>query len=131
MAFEIIDVRIKRVDLPEENERKVFQRMITERERLAKKFRAEGEEEARKIRSKAEREQKILLAEAKKQSNIIRGKGDAKSTRIYASAYNRDQSFYSFLRTLKSYETALANDTTLVLPPNSEYFKYLQSLGLR
>jgi membrane protease subunit HflC len=129
-GIEIIDVRIKRVDLPEKNEKNVFQRMRTERERLALKFRAEGDEESRKIRSEAERERKVLLAEATKTSSIIRGEGEAGAAKIFALAYNRDPDFYSFTRTLQAYETSLDEDTMFVLSPKSEFFRTLTSIGL-
>ena len=130
-GIKLVDVRMKRVDLPEKNENNVFQRMRTEREQQAKKFRAEGEEEARKITSQADREQKIILAEAERQSSIIKGHGDAMATKIYASAYNKDPEFYAFIRTLESYEKSLAEDTTLVLSPESEFFSYLKRTGSR
>ncbi len=131
LGIELIDVRIKRVDLPEKNEQNVFQRMRTERERQAKKFRAEGQEEAKKITSEAERERQIILAEADRKSSIIRGQGEAEATKIYASAYNRDPEFYSFLRTLQSYEKSFTEETTFVLSPQTEFFRYLKGLGMR
>ena len=129
-GIEILDVRIKRVDLPEKNEKNVFQRMRTERERQALKFRAEGEEESRKIRSEAERERKVILAEANKTSSIIRGEGEATATKVFASAYNRDPGFYSFIRTLQAYESSLDDETMFVLSPDSEFFRTLKSIGL-
>jgi len=125
-GIEIVDIRIKRADLPEKNEQNVFGRMRAERELQAKRFRAEGEEESRKIKSSAEKEAKIIIAEANKKSQIIKGEGDAKSTLIYAKAYNRDPNFYSFYRSLEAYRKSLTTETTLVLPPESEFFKYLK-----
>lgn len=126
-GIHVADVRIKRTDLPEKNEQNVFARMRTERERLAKKFRAEGEEEARKIRSTAEKEARIIQANAKKQSEIIRGEGDAKSTRIYISAYNRDPQFYAFLRNLETYRNVLKENTKIVITPQSDFLRTFKS----
>ncbi|MEZ4704573.1 MAG: protease modulator HflC [Bdellovibrionota bacterium] len=125
-GIDVVDVRIKRADLPEENEQNVFARMITERERLAKKYRAEGEEEARKIRSLAEKEARIIRAEAKKESEIIRGQGDAQSTKIYARAYNQDPEFYRFVRQLETYKKTFKSGTKIVLTPDSEFLKTLK-----
>ena len=124
----VADVRIKRADLPEKNEQNVFNRMRTERERLAKKFRAEGDEEARKIRSESDKEVQILTAEARKQSEITRGQGDAQAVKIFAEAYGRDLEFYQLVRTLEAYRTSLTDGTTLILSPNSEFFRYLKQL---
>lgn len=118
-GIEIVDVRIKRADLPEKNTRNVFARMRTEREQMAKKYRAEGEEEAIKIRSQAEREARIISANAKKESEILRGTGDAESTKIYAQAYNQDPDFYEFVRTLDSYKKIFEKESTMYLTPNS------------
>jgi membrane protease subunit HflC len=126
-GVEVVDVRIKRTDLPEKNEQNVFSRMQTERERQAKKFRAEGEEEARKIRSTSEKQRRILLAEAKRTAEIERGKADAEATAIYAKAYERDPEFYAFVRTLEAYRTTLGERTTIVLDPSSEFFELLKS----
>ncbi len=126
-GVEVIDVRIKRADLPEKNEQNVFNRMRTERERLAKKFRAEGEEEALKIRSLAERENRVLIAEAVRKAEIIRGEGQAKATAIYAEAYERDPDFYDFTRTLEAYRNTLGKRTTVILTPSSEFLRRLQS----
>jgi membrane protease subunit HflC len=126
-GIEVVDVRIKRADLPEKNEQNVFSRMRTERERQAKKFRAEGDEESRKIRSEADKEVKILLAEARKQSEVLRGEGDAEAVGIFADAYGRDPEFYAFVRTLDAYRVTLGQGTTLVLSPDSEFFRLLKS----
>jgi modulator of FtsH protease HflC len=126
-GIEIVDVRMKRADLPEKNELNVFNRMRTERERQAKKFRAEGDEESRKIRSEADKQVKILVAEASRQSEILRGEGDATAVGIFADAYGRDPEFYAFVRTLDAYRKTLGQGTTLVLSPNSEFFRLLKS----
>ena len=125
-GIEVVDVRIKRADLPEKNEQTVFGRMRSERERQAKKFRAEGDEEARKIRSESDKQVQILLADATQQGQVIRGEGDANATRIFAEAYGRDPDFYAFQRTLEAYRTALASGTTVILSPKSEFFRFLE-----
>ena len=127
-GIDVADVRIKRADLPEKNELNVFNRMRTERERLAKKFRAEGDEEARKIRSESDKEVQILTAEARKQAEITRGQGDAQAVKIFADAYGRDPEFYQLVRTLDAYRTSITEGTTLILSPNSEFFRYLKQL---
>ena len=128
-GIEIVDVRIKRADLPEKNELNVFNRMRTERERLAKKYRAEGDEEARKIRSEADKEVQILLADARQKTEITRGHGDAEAVRIFAEAYGRDPEFYEFQRTLEAYRKTIGEDTTLILSPKSEFFRLLTESG--
>jgi membrane protease subunit HflC len=127
-GIEVLDVRIKRADLPEKNEQNVFYRMRTERERLAKKFRAEGDEEARKIRSEADKEVQILTAEARKQAEITRGQGDAQAVKIFADAYGRDAEFYRLVRTLEAYRKSINDGTTLILSPDSEFFRYMKQL---
>jgi membrane protease subunit HflC len=127
-GIEVADVRIKRADLPEKNELNVFNRMRTERERLAKKFRAEGDEEARKIRSESDKQVQILTAEARKQADITRGQGDALAVKIFADAYGRDPEFYQLVRTLEAYRNSITDGTTLILSPNSEFFRYLKQL---
>jgi membrane protease subunit HflC len=125
-GIEVVDVRVKRADLPEKNEQNVFNRMRTERERLAKKFRAEGEEESRKITSEADKDVRILMAEARQQSEIVRGEGDAQAVSIFADAYGRDAEFFQFVRTLEAYRKSLGSDTTLILSPSSEFFRLLK-----
>jgi membrane protease subunit HflC len=127
-GIEVTDVRIKRADLPEKNELNVFDRMRTERERQAKKFRAEGDEEARKIRSESDKDVQILTAEARKQAEITRGEGDAQAVKIFADAYGRDPEFYQLVRTLEAYRNSITEGTTLILSPNSEFFRYLKQL---
>ena len=125
-GIEIVDVRIKRADLPDENENAVFGRMQAERQRQAKQYRSEGEEEAQKIRAEAEREKEVILAEAYREAQILRGTGDAEAARIYARAYNRDPAFFALVRSLESYKKTLPANTTILLDPNSEYFRYLK-----
>jgi membrane protease subunit HflC len=127
-GIEIVDVRIRRADLPEKNEQNVFRRMRAERERLAKKFRAEGEEESRKIRSQAEKEGKIIVAEAKKKAEIIRGEADAEAVEIFADAYGRDLEFFELQRSLAAYEKSIGEGTKLVVTPQSEFYRYLHSM---
>ena len=126
-GVEVVDVRIKRADLPAKNEQNVFNRMRTEREQQAKKFRAEGEEEARKIRSQAEKERQVIVAEANRQAQVLRGGAEAEATAIYAAAFNRDPEFYNFMRTLEAYRRTISDRTTLVLDPDTEFFSLLES----
>ena len=124
-GIQIIDLRIKRADLPAEVEESVFARMRAERERVAKQYRSEGEEEAAKIRADTDKEKAILLAKAYQLAQESRGKGDADSTKIYAEAFGKDPEFYAFLRSLEAYEEALGAQSTLVLSTGSDLFKYL------
>jgi membrane protease subunit HflC len=128
-GIRLIDVRIKRLDLPEEVLASVFARMKAERERIAKRYRAEGDEQARQIRADANREKEILLAEAYKKAETLRGEGDAEATKIYAEAYGKDQDFYSFLRHLEVYQKVLGADTTLLLRPDSRLLRFLDNPG--
>ncbi|MBF0124181.1 MAG: protease modulator HflC, partial [Magnetococcales bacterium] len=123
-GIEIVDVRIKRTDLPQENSKAVFRRMQTERERQAKQYRAEGEEEAVKIRAQADREREVLLANAYRDAQSIRGAGDAQAARIYAEAYQADASFFEFVRSLEAYQKSFGQDTTLIAEPKG-FFRYL------
>ena len=127
-GIEIVDVRIKRADLPEKNEQNVFNRMRSERERQAKKYRAEGDEEARKIRSTADKTVQILMADARQQAEVIRGQGDAQAARIFAEAYGRDPEFYAFVRTLDAYKRTLATGTTAILSPHSDFLELLNRI---
>lgn len=124
-GIEVIDVRIRRVDLPPENEASIYARMDAERKRQANKFRSEGEEEAKKIRAVTDKDRTIILAEAYKQSEEIRGIGDAKAIEIYAGAYSSDPEFYEYVRTLEALKTILDDKTTVVLPADSKLFKLL------
>lgn len=124
-GLEILDVRIKRADLPPENEKAVYARMQAERGREAKRYRSEGDEEAQKIRSEAEKDREILLAEAYKTSEELMGKGDAIAFKTYAEAYNKDSEFFEFTRSMEAYKKALKEDSVLVMSPDSEFFKYL------
>ncbi len=126
-GIEVIDVRMRRADLPEGVEAAVFARMRAERNRMAKEARAEGAQEARKITAGADREVVILLAEAERDALMLRGEGEAEAARIYAEAFGQAPEFYAFLRTLEAYEKFLVGETTLVLGSNSELFRFLQS----
>jgi len=125
-GIEIQDVRIKRADLPEQNEKAVFARMQAERERQAKQYRAEGAEEAQKIRSEAEKDREIILAQAYKESEELRGAGDAKAFKVYAEAYRQDTHFFEFTRTMEAYKKTFKEKSTLVMSPDSEFLRYLK-----
>ena len=125
-GIEILDVRIKRADLPEQNSQAVFGRMNAERRRQAKLYRSEGEEESLKIRSDADRERVEIIAEAKKINEETRGDADAKATKIYAEAYEKDADFFNFLRSHDVYRNSLEEGTTLLMDAESEFFKYLK-----
>jgi membrane protease subunit HflC len=126
-GINVVDVRIKRVDLPDEVQNSVFARMKAERERIAKRYRAEGDEKAREIRANADKDKEILLAEAYRKAQTLRGEGDAEATAIYAGSYGQDIEFYSFSRHLNVYEKVFQEDTTLLLRPDSELLRYLDS----
>jgi len=124
-GIEIVDVRIKQIELPDEVSNSVYQRMRAERERIAKEHRAQGQEAAKGIQAVADRERTVILAEARRDAEISRGEGDAKATEIYAEAYGKNQEFYEFYRSMLAYRTSLGNSQdVLVLEPNTEFFKY-------
>ena len=124
-GIRVIDVRIKRADLPPEVTSSVYDRMIAERQRIAKKYRSEGEEKALEIMADADKQKTILLADAYEQAEKLKGEGDAEAIKIYAEAFEQDHEFYSFVRTLEAYEKSIGKDTTILLPSDSEFFKYL------
>ncbi len=124
-GIEVLDVRIKRADLPEANAMKVFNRMRSERERIAKKYRSEGKEEATKIRAETDKEKVIIIAEAYKKEQEIRGDGDGRSTKIYADAFNKDREFYTFMRSMQAYKNSLKTNTTVLLSEQSDFLDYL------
>ena len=128
-GIEVADVRINRTELPKGAEENVYARMRAERERLARKHRAEGEEQARTIRAEADRQARVTIAAAKQKADTLRGEGDAEAARIYADAYGRDQAFYDFVRSLEAYRKTLGEGTTLVLPPEHEFFRALNGGG--
>jgi membrane protease subunit HflC len=123
-GIQVIDVRIKRADLPQENTYSVFDRMKAERQRIAKKYRSEGEEESVKIKAQTDKDKTILLAVSYMEAEKTKGEGDAEALRIYAQAYEKDPEFYSFVRTLEAYGKSLGKGTTIVLPFDSEFFQY-------
>ena len=124
-GVEIVDVRMKRLNLPAQNRESVFARMRAERERIAKQYRAEGEAEALKIRAEADKEKARIISEAYREAEKIRGDGDAQSTRIYAEAYSRDPKFYKLVRTLEAYKKVIDPNTTAILSSDSELLKLL------
>jgi membrane protease subunit HflC len=123
-GVQLIDVRIGRTDLPKETSQAVYNRMQSARIAEASQLRAEGEEIKSKTQADAEREKVILLAEARRQSETLRGEGDAERNKILGAAYNKDAKFFEFYRSLQAYREALSNGTTLVISPDSEFFKY-------
>jgi membrane protease subunit HflC len=124
-GIQVVDVRIRRADLPEQNSQAVYQRMQTERQREAAEFRAQGGQKAQEIRSKADREATVIIAEANSTSEQIRGSGDAERNRLFAEAYGRDPDFFAFYRSMSAYENGLkSNDTRFLLRPDSEFFRF-------
>jgi len=126
LGLSVVDVRVKRIDLPPEVSSSVYERMRTERERLARELRSRGNELAEGIRADADRQSTVIMAEAYRDSEVIRGEGDAEAARIYAEAYNRDAEFYSFVRSLTAYKESFGSGAdVLLLKPDSEFFRYL------
>ncbi|MGQ7816999.1 protease modulator HflC [Metapseudomonas furukawaii] len=126
LGIEVVDVRVKAIDLPKEVNRSVFERMSTEREREAREHRAKGAELAEGIRADADRQRRVLLAEAYREAEETRGEGDAQAAAIYAKAYGQDEEFYSFHRSLQAYRESFSNKSdVMVLDPDSEFFRYL------
>jgi len=124
-GIEVVDVRIRRVDLPEQNSQAVYQRMQTERQREAAEFRAQGSQKSQEIRARADRDVTVLLAEANSQAETVRGQGDAERNHIFADAYGKDTDFFSFYRTMQAYERSMQHsDTHFVLRPDSDFFRY-------
>ena len=124
-GIEVVDVRIRRADLPEQNSQAVYQRMQTERQRQATSIRGEGNQKKQEITAKADRDVTVIVAEAQSRGEQIRGEGDAERNRIFAEAYSKDPDFFAFYRSMQAYEAGLrANDTRLVLRPDSDFFKY-------
>jgi membrane protease subunit HflC len=121
----VVDVRIRRADLPEQNSQAVYQRMQTERQRTAAEFRAQGSQRSQEIRARADRDVTVLLAEAQSKGEQTRGEGDAERNRIYAQAYGQDPDFFTFYRSMQAYEQGLkSSDTRMVLRPDSDFFRY-------
>lgn len=127
-GIEIVDVRIKRADLPEANSQAIYERMKTERQREAAEIRAQGNEQSKRIKATADRGVTVLIAEANRDSERLRGEGDAERNRIYAGAFSKDPDFFAFYRSMQAYEEGLkSNDTRLVISPNTEFFQYFNS----
>lgn len=127
-GVEIVDVRIKRADLPPANSEGIYKRMQTERQQEANQYRAQGEEDAQKIRSQADKTHSVLIADAKRKAEILRGKGDAEATKIFAQAFGKDKAFFEFYRTLQAYEKTLSkSDTTVVMSQNNDFLRYLNN----
>ena len=132
LGLEIVDVRIKRVDLPEDVGQSVYNRMRAERLEVAKRFRSEGEEEARQLRATANKDREVIIAEADREAQITRGAGDARATEIYAEAFGQDREFYKFYRSLNGYRTAFGSTSDiLLLEPKSEFFDYFKGSEAR
>lgn len=130
MGIEMVDVRIKRADLPEATSVAIYRRMQAEREREAKEIRAQGFETSQRIKSRADRERTVLIAEAKRDAEVLRGQGDAQSIAIFAEAFGRDIDFFTFYRSMQAYREALgAANTTFVMSPDSEFFRFLESVS--
>ncbi len=130
LGIQVVDVRIKRVDLPKENSDAVFKRMQAERQRIAMQYRSEGEELAREIRATADKQRKVILADAYEKAEIIRGKADAQATQIYAKAHKKDPAFFAFMRSLQAYRDSIGKDTRLVITPDSEFFRFFEHSGV-
>src|SRR6186713_3003569 len=131
-GIQLVDVRIRRADLPEQNSQAVYKRMQTEREREAQEFRAQGGQKAQEIRSKADREATVIVADANSTAEQTRGVGDAERNRLFAEAYGRDPDFFAFYRSMSAYETGLkANDTRFLLRPDSDFFRFFGSASGR
>jgi modulator of FtsH protease HflC len=124
-GIELIDVRIKRADLPREVQQSVFARMVAERGRIAKRYRSEGEEEAAKLRAETDKQREIILAQSYERSQRLQGEGDGAATAVYASAYEQNPRFYGFVRTLEAYDDILTPETLLVLPGDAAMFRLL------
>ena len=129
-GIEVVDVRIRRADLPEQNSQAVYQRMQTERQREASEFRAQGGQKAQEIRSKADREATVIIAEANSTAEQTRGVGDAERNRLFAEAYGKDADFFAFYRSMSAYENGLkSSDTRFLLRPDSDFFRYFGNPG--
>jgi membrane protease subunit HflC len=127
-GIQVVDVRIRRADLPEQNSQAVYQRMQTERQREAAEFRAQGGQKAQEIRSKADREATVIIAEANSTAEQVRGAGDGERNRLFAEAYGKDADFFAFYRSMAAYETGLrSNDTRFLLRPDSDFFKFFSN----
>ena len=131
-GIEIVEVRLRRADYPKETSNNIYDRMKSEREQEAREFRAQGAEQAQQIRADADKQRTILVAEAKQKSETLRGEGDGLAIKIYADAFGKDPEFYGFYRSMLAYRKAMTDsDTTLVLSPDSDFFRYFEDIGGR
>ena len=131
-GMELIEVRIRRADYPDATKQNIFDRMTSEREREAREFRAQGNEQAQKIRADADKQRTVIVAEAQKEAETLRGEGDGQAIKIYADAFGRDPEFFSFYRSMQAYRTMVnegSGDTTMVLSPDSDFFRYFNSIS--
>lgn len=131
-GVEIIEVRIRRADYPDQTRDSIFNRMSSEREREAREFRAQGAEQAQKIRADADKQRTVIVAEAQKQAETLRGEGDGQAIKIYADAFGRDPQFFDFYRSMQAYRKVVtegSGDTTMVLSPNSDFFRFFNSMN--
>jgi len=129
-GLEVVDVRIKRIDLPQENSEAIFRRMRTQREQEATLIRAEGEKESRRIRAEADKQQRVIVAEARRDAEILRGEGDAEAQALYNDAYGRNERFFDFWRSMQAMQKGLdGQTTTFVGPPDSEFFRFFRGEG--
>jgi membrane protease subunit HflC len=127
-GIDVVDIRIRRADLPEQNSQAVYQRMQTERQREAAEFRATGSQRAQETRARADREVTVLIADAQAKAEQVRGEGDGLRNKIFADAFNRDPDFFSFYRSMQAYEASMKhNDTRLLLKPDTDFFRYFNS----
>jgi modulator of FtsH protease HflC len=129
-GVEVVDVRLRRADLPEENSQAIYARMVSERQQQASQYRGEGAEAAQTVRATAERDRTVILAEAQRDAQRVRGDGDAQAIKLYADAYSQDKAFFAFYRSLQAYRNALNNkDTSFILSPDSNFFRYFNGLS--
>jgi membrane protease subunit HflC len=129
-GVQVVDVRLRRADLPEENSQAIYARMVSERQQQASQYRGEGAEAAQTVRANAERERTVILAEAQRDAQRVRGDGDAQSIKLYADAYGQDKAFFAFYRSLQAYRTALTGkETSFVLSPDNSFFKFFNGLS--
>ncbi len=129
LGMEIVEVRLRRADYPDETRQNIENRMKSERERESREFRAQGFEQAEKIKADADRQRVVIVAEAQKTSETLRGEGDAQAIKIYADAFGQDPEFFAFYRSMQAYRQSLANDTTMVLSPSSDFFRFFGNMG--
>ena len=129
LGMEIVEVRLRRADYPDETRQNIENRMKSERERESREFRAQGFEQAEKIKADADRQRVVIVAEAQKEAETLRGQGDAQAIKIYADAFGQDPEFFAFYRSMQAYRESLANDTTMVLSPSSDFFRFFGNMG--